>query len=73
MRCPNANCGRTDCITSNKFEEETYKKVLHAGHSGQHAGYPAVAAGAMVIAGGMKLWDRFISDDWRCTNCGTTF
>lgn len=66
------HCGSSR-ISSNKYTEETYKKVLHAGQSGQHAGYPAVAAGAMALVGLMKLADRFITDDWRCDSCERTF
>lgn len=67
MQCP--RCHQTDTVTSNKFTDETYHKILHAGQAGQHAGYPAVAVGAMTLAGLMKLADRFITYDWHCSNC----
>ena len=66
MQCP--KCHRFDTVVSNKFTEDTYDKILHAGKSGQHAGYTAVAFGAMTLAGVMKLADRFVTYDWRCTN-----
>lgn len=71
MECP--NCGRTDRIKTEKFTEEAYEKVLHAGQVGQHAGYPTVAAASLVIASGMKLWDRFVAGASHCNNCGTNF
>lgn len=70
MQCPRCGSHR---VISNKFAEDTYKKVLHAGQAGQHAGYPVVAAGAMVVAGVMKLADRFVTADWRCEDCGHTW
>ena len=71
MQCP--NCGRTDRITSKKFTEAAYEKVLHAGRAAQHAGYQTVAAASLVAAGGMKLWDRFAAGASRCNHCGTRF
>lgn len=69
MQCPKCYSHN---VSSNKFTDDTYHKILHAGQAGQHAGYPAVAAGAMALAGVLKLADKYVTDDWRCEN-GHTF
>jgi len=60
-------------VSSNKFKDETYKQIFHAGHTGHQAGFHAASAGAMALIGLMKLADRFVTQDWVCDTCGSTF
>ncbi|HEV7232908.1 MAG TPA: hypothetical protein VGN36_01585 [Sphingorhabdus sp.] len=70
MQCPKCYSHN---VSSNKFKDDTYHKIAHAGHAGHRAGYHTFAAGAMALVGVMKLADKFVTADWRCDSCGWTF
>lgn len=72
MQCPRPTF-RSHNISSNKFKDETYKQIFHAGHASHQAGFHSASAGAIALIGLMKLADRFVTDDWVCDTCGNTF
>lgn len=67
--CP--KCGSYQ-YESNKIEEGTFDNLLHGAHTAHHGGYPALAAGAFALWGGMRAIN-VCRRQWRCLNCGHRF
>jgi hypothetical protein len=68
---PRCSCGSYD-IAGNKFEEETVKKVLHAGHAAHSAGFHVASWGALATAGVMNVING-CRRAYRCRTCGNRF